>query len=343
METQQHGVVVSSKPVAGEPMMSIARPPSTSASTPAEEVASTPTEHEAPTPSDEGVTPTIPSSEQMSVASPPPPSPSMKLAAPTVGPVFRAARLRSAPGSEQGVTVAGHAEATLAMGDLPMSTTAVAASSFTPDYTTEDYTTEEAAIPELPTTVALSQLLLSPEVLSPKPALEPIISKKRNYETAIVLGDTDTDTDTEEDDGDGDGDETDSDDDRSGHDDDEKVSQPTPTDFEFEHDWALSSTQERTLVREFERKPGKWYLSSVQIPPFIPRPKVVHPVVTVIDSDTELEQLDTEVELIDVDNSFGADRSKRSATAEQHPIPAIQSLTLSWMPSKADHEQRQDM
>ncbi|KAG0279673.1 hypothetical protein BGZ95_000551 [Linnemannia exigua] len=174
---------------------------------------------------------------------------------------------------------------------------------------------------------------------SPKSALESSVSKKRNYETAIVL--EDTDTDTEEGDGDG---ETDTDDDRSEQDDDERVSQHTSIDFEFERDWALSFKQERTPVKEFEREPGKWYLSSVQIPPFIPRPKVAQPVVNIVVSDTEPDQEDAEEdEFIEVDDTFVADHPKWSATAGLHPIPPVQSLSISWMAANADHEEHRDI
>jgi hypothetical protein len=126
-------------------------------------------------------------------------------------------------------------------------------------------------------------------------------NRKRSYESAIPLKETQDEDEHINADAD------------KGHDDDEGFSQPTSVDSSFEHDWAPQPQPPhkrlQTSANEFKYEPGKWYISSVQIPAFSPsRSSPVVDTVTLqrhraaieIDDDSD----DNEDVFVDVDDSF---------------------------------------
>ncbi|KAF9338939.1 hypothetical protein BGZ91_007515 [Linnemannia elongata] len=170
--------------------------------------------------------------------------------------------------------------------------------------TTESSTT--AALPEPPshsTKMNFSGIISQSSSEQPtRPTQGLTGNKKRSFESAILLEETE------------DEDEHVNPDAEKGLDDDEGFSQPTPVDLNFDHDLAspLPPPPHKRLLTsadEFKHEPGKWYMSSVQIPPFSPSrsspvvdtvPPQRRRIVVETDDDSE----GNEDALVGVDDSF---------------------------------------
>ncbi|KAF9542344.1 hypothetical protein EC957_002150 [Mortierella hygrophila] len=174
-----------------------------------------------------------------------------------------------------------------------------------PTESTEPTTAESsttAALPELPfhsTKLPFSGMVSqSSSEQSTQPTQGLTGNKKRSYESAILLEETDDEDEHINADAD------------KGHDYDEGFSQPTPVDFDFDHDWAPAPPPHKRLqtpADKFKPEPGKWYMSSVQIPAFSPSRSgpVVDDVTRqrrriIIDDESD----DNEDVFVDIDDSF---------------------------------------